>query len=205
MDPQAKPNYTAAFSVLIAVFFLLLAITGLLLSVYYKPTPELAYNSVTDIVTVVPLGRLVRNIHGWCVNAIVVTAFLHLARVFYTASYRPPWGVNWALSILILVTIMGLGFSGYILPWDQNGYWGATIGSNIAFSPRELTDALGLTKIFDLGGFQKNLLLGANALGADALIRFHVLHVMFLPVVLFTLLFFHFWRLRKQGALDFSR
>jgi quinol-cytochrome oxidoreductase complex cytochrome b subunit len=99
------------------------------------------------------------------------------------------------------VITLALSFTGYLLPWDQLAYWAITIGSNIANSPRELTDAIGITKFFDPGGFQKRLLLGANYVGQDALIRFYVLHVFVLPLALVTLLGVHFWRIRKDGGL----
>jgi quinol-cytochrome oxidoreductase complex cytochrome b subunit len=100
-----------------------------------------------------------------------------------------------------LVTTLGLSFTGYLLPWDQLAYWAITIGANIAQSPREVTDALGVTQWFDPGGFQRLLLLGSDVVGPEALIRFYLLHVMILPLVLAALMAVHFWRIRKDGGL----
>ena len=197
-----KPGYTLGLGLLTTAFLVLLTVTGVLLMVYYKPTPELAYNSIKDIHFIVPTGRLMRNLHRWAAHGMVVVVFLHMARVFYTASYRPPREFNWFIGILLLALTLGLSFTGYLLPWDQLAYWAITIGVNIASSPRELTDALGITPYFDPGGFIKNLLLGANTVGAEALIRFHLLHVMVLPILLFALLGVHFWRIRKDGGLS---
>lgn len=177
------------------------AITGVLLMFYYKPYPDVAYQTIKDIHFVVPTGRFIRNIHRWSAHVMVVAVLLHMARIFYTASYRAPREFNWVIGMLLLATTLGLSFTGYLLPWDQLAYWAITIGANIASSPREVTDALGITSWFDPGGLQKLLLLGSEEVGAEALIRFYLLHVMILPIVLLALLSVHFWRIRKDGGL----
>jgi len=197
-----KFNYTFALGLLAIAFLGILTLTGILLMVYYKPTPELAYASIKDIHYVVPTGRMIRNLHRWAAHGMVVVVFLHMARVFYTASYRPPREFNWFVGMLLFALTLALSFTGYLLPWDQLAYWAVTIGVNIASSPRELTDALGVTQYFDPGGMIKHLLLGADTVGAEALIRFHLLHVMVLPILLFSLLGVHFWRIRKDGGLS---
>jgi quinol-cytochrome oxidoreductase complex cytochrome b subunit len=169
---------------------------------YYKPYPEAAYQSIKDIHFVGPTGRFIRNIHRWAANVMVVTVIAHMARAFYTASYRKPREFNWLIGMGLLVTTLGLSFTGYLLPWDQLAYWAITIGANIAQSPRELTDALGVTDYFDPGGLQKLLLLGSDTVGAEALIRFYLFHVMLLPAVLAALMAVHFWRIRKDGGLS---
>jgi quinol-cytochrome oxidoreductase complex cytochrome b subunit len=181
--------------------FLITVVTGVLLMLYYKPYPEVAYLSIKDIHFVVPTGRFIRNIHRWAANVMVVAVLLHMARTFYTAAYRPPREFNWLIGMALLVTTLGLSFTGYLLPWDQLAYWAITIGANIASSPREVTDALGVTDLFDPGGLQKLLLLGSDQVGEEALIRFYVLHVMVLPLVLVALVAVHFWRIRKDGGL----
>lgn len=181
--------------------FFVLVITGVLLMFYYKPYPDVAYLSIKDIHFVVPTGRFIRNIHRWAGNMMVVFVLLHMARVFYTASYRAPREFNWLIGMGLLVVTLGLSFTGYLLPWDQLAYWAITIGANIAQSPRELTDALGITSWFDIGGLQKVILLGSEEVGEEALIRFYLFHVMILPLVLVTLMTVHFWRIRKDGGL----
>ena len=131
----------------------------------------------------------------------VVIVLLHMARVFYTASYRAPREFNWLIGMGLLVVTLGLSFTGYLLPWDQLAYWAITIGANIAQSPREVTDALGITQWFDIGGLQKLILLGSEDVGEEALIRFYLFHVMILPLILITLMAVHFWRIRKDGGL----
>ncbi len=183
-----------------AAFFVTL-VTGVLLMFYYKPYPDVAYQSIKDIHFVVPTGRFMRNIHRWAANIMVVTVILHMARAFYTAAYRRPREFNWLIGMALLVTTLGLSFTGYLLPWDQLAYWAITIGANIAQSPREVTDALGVTSWFDPGGLQRLLLLGSDTVGAEALIRFYLLHVMILPLVIAALMAVHFWRIRKDGGL----
>ncbi|GAB6165917.1 hypothetical protein JCM19992_19170 [Thermostilla marina] len=181
--------------------FLISLVTGILLMVYYKPYPGVAYDSIKDIHYVVPVGRLMRNIHRWAANVMVVTVLAHMARVFYTAAYRSPREFNWLVGLGLLALTVALAFTGYLLPWDQLAYWAITIGTNIAQSPRELTDGLGITSWLDIGGLLRHLLLGSDEIGADALIRFYVLHVIVLPLALVVLLAVHFWRIRKDGGL----
>jgi len=181
--------------------FLITLITGVMLMFYYKPYVGVAYDSIKDIHFVVPTGRFIRNIHRWAGNVMVVGVLLHMTRAFYTAAYRKPREFNWVIGMLLLVVTLGLAFTGYLLPWDQLAYWAITIGANIAQSPREVTDALGITQVFDPGGLQKLLLLGSDTVGAEALIRFFLLHVMILPLAIAALLGVHFWRVRKDGGL----
>ncbi len=196
-----KPTLTFGLGLMATASFVITIITGVLLMVYYKPSTDLAYQSIKDIHFTVSTGRFIRNIHRWSAQLMVLVVLLHMARVFFTASYKKPREFNWLVGLGLLVITLALSFTGYLLPWDQLAYWAITIGSNIANSPRELTDAIGITKFFDPGGFQKRLLLGANYVGQDALIRFYVLHVFVLPLALVTLLGVHFWRIRKDGGL----
>ena len=197
-------RWTTTFGLGIASLSALLVTlaTGVLLMCYYKPFPEAAYVSIKDIHFVVPTGRFIRNIHRWAGNVMTICVILHMARVFYTASYRRPREFNWVAGMALLALTLGLAFTGYLLPWDQLAYWAITIGANIAQSPRELTDALGITGWFDPGGLQKLLLLGSEDVGAEALIRFYLLHVMVLPLAMVLVLAVHFWRIRKDGGLS---
>jgi len=192
---------TLGLGVAAAAAFIITLVTGVLLMFYYKPYPDVAYHSIKDIHYVVPTGRFIRNLHRWAANVMVIAVLAHMARVFYTAAYRPPREFNWLIGLALLVVTLALSFTGYLLPWDQLAYWAITIGANIAQSPRELTDALGITHVFDPGGFLRELLLGSDTVGEEALIRFYVLHVMILPLALLALLAVHFWRIRKDGGL----
>jgi quinol-cytochrome oxidoreductase complex cytochrome b subunit len=196
-------RFTTTYGLGIAALasFAIALVTGILLMIYYAPSTDLAYQSIKDIHYTVPTGRFIRNLHRWSAHLMVITVILHAVRVFFTASYKKPREFNWLIGLCLLVVTLGLSFTGYLLPWDQLAYWAATIGANIAASPRELTDALGITDWFDPGGLTKELLLGADDVGQPALTRFYLLHVMVLPIALVWLMALHFWRIRKDGGL----
>ncbi len=192
---------TLGLGVACLVSFMITLVTGILLMIYYTPSTELAYQSIKDIHYIVPTGRFIRNLHRWSAQIMVVCVIAHAVRIFMTASYKKPREFNWLIGIGLLVVTLGLSFTGYLLPWDQLAFWAATIGANIANSPREVTEALGITQWFDPGKFMKQMLLGADDVGQPALIRFYLLHVMILPMLLAWLMAVHFWRIRKDGGL----
>lgn len=197
-----KPGYTFGLGMILGFLFLVMVLTGIVLMIYYTPSVEMAYQSVKDIIYVVPGGRIIRNIHRWASQGMVVVVFLHMIRVFYTGSYLGNRSLNWVIGVVMLVVALLSNFSGYLLPWDQLAYWAVTIGSNIAASARELTDLLGVTHVIDPGGFLKKLLIGGETVGQPALSRFFALHVIFLPLTMLVLMGIHFWRIRKDGGLS---
>ncbi len=196
-----RPTYTLGLG-LISLFLLVITlVSGALLMIYYSPSVENAYNSVKDINYVVSFGRLTRNIHKWAGEGMIIFVLLHMARVFFTSSYKKGREFNWVVGIILLVLTFILNFTGYLLPWDQLSYWALVIGSNIAQSPKELTDIFGLTNFFDVGNFQKELFLGGFIPDNPALVRIYFLHIFLLPLALFIFLAIHFWRIRKDGGL----
>ncbi|MCP4311093.1 MAG: DUF4405 domain-containing protein [Bacteroidetes bacterium] len=197
-----KPTYTFGLGMILGFLFLIMVFTGLILMIYYTPSVEAAYRSVKDIVYVVPGGRIIRNMHRWASQGMVIVVFLHLLRVFYTGSYLGNRSLNWVIGVAMLIIILLSNFSGYLLPWDQLAYWAVTIGSNIAASARELTDLAGITSFFDPGGFLKKMLIGGEAVGQPALSRFFAMHVILLPLSMIVLMSIHFWRIRKDGGLS---
>lgn len=192
---------TFGLGIISLVLFFLLVVTGVALMVYYKPSTDQAYDSMKEIQYIVPTGRFMRNIHRWAAHGMVLFVILHMARVFYTSAYKGARQFNWVVGMVLFVLTLMLSFTGYLLPWDQLAYWAVTIGSEIAESPRELTDALGITSWFDVGGLFKRLMLGANRVGEEALIRFYVLHIVVLPILFCIFLAVHFWRIRKDGGI----
>ncbi|MFW5878059.1 MAG: cytochrome b N-terminal domain-containing protein, partial [bacterium] len=134
-----KPSYTLGFGVMLGFLFMILLLTGVTLLFYYTPSVERAYDSVKDIVFVVPGGRIIRNMHRWAAHGMVILVFLHMVRVFYTGSYSGGRSTNWVIGVAMLVVVLLMSFSGYLLPWDQLAFWAVTIGSNIAASFHELT------------------------------------------------------------------
>jgi quinol-cytochrome oxidoreductase complex cytochrome b subunit len=196
-----KPNFTFGLGIINLSLFLILLATGILLMIYYKPSVEKAYFSILDINNIVIGGRYIRNMHRWAAHGLVFMAILHMSRVFFTASYTGEGRMTWNLGIGLLIVTLFASFSGYLLPWDQLGFWAVTIASYIISSTRELTDMLHLTALFDPGLVIKKILLGGSDVAQEALTRFYLLHVVLFPLLFILLLALHFWRIRKKGGL----
>ncbi|MDP2645555.1 MAG: cytochrome b N-terminal domain-containing protein [Desulfobacterales bacterium] len=196
-----RPAYTFGLG-LISLFLLIITIvSGALLMIYYHPSTQDAYNSVKDINYVVFGGRLLRNMHKWAGEGMILFVLLHMARVFYTSAYKRGREFNWVVGIILLILTFILNFTGYLLPWDQLSYWALVIGSNIAQSPNEITDILGVTGMLDIGRLQKELFLGGLNPSEATLVRMYFFHIMLLPLALAVFLGIHFWRIRKDGGL----
>jgi quinol-cytochrome oxidoreductase complex cytochrome b subunit len=156
---------------------------------YYIPHTERAYQDMKDLHSVVSFGMIMRNMHRWAAHAMVAVVFLHMCRVFYTASYREPREFNWGVGIILLICTLMLSLTGYLLPWDQLAYWAITIVSMIIASAPLIGEKM------------KYVVLGGTAVGQNALIRFYVLHDVVLPLIAALLIAVHFWRIRKDGGL----
>lgn len=196
-----RPTYTVGFG-LISLFLLIIAfVSGVFLMIYYSPSVENAYNTVKDINFVVTGGRFMRNIHKWAGEGMIIFVILHMARVFFTNSYRKGREFNWVIGIVLLILTFVLNLTGYMLPWDQLSYWALVIVANIMGSPKVVTDIFGVTQYFDIGGFQKELFLGGLNPGQESLTRVYLLHIMVLPSAILAFLGVHFWRIRKDGGL----
>jgi quinol-cytochrome oxidoreductase complex cytochrome b subunit len=169
--------------------FIILVSTGILLMLYYHPSVPQAYADMKDLQFVVSSGVFLRNLHRWSAHAMVFLVFAHMFKVFYRGAYRPPREFNWVIGVILLLITLLLSYTGYLLPWDQLAYWAVTVGSNIASA----------VPIF--GQKIRFLLLGGNAVNANALLRFYVLHCMILPLTAIFFIAIHFWRIRKDGGL----
>ena len=170
--------------------FTVLTVTGALLMLYYRPSVPQAYMDMKDLEFVVSSGQFLRNMHRWAAHAMVAIVFLHMLRVFYTGSYRPPKEFNWVVGVILLILTILLSYTGYLLPWDQLSFWGISVGTNMV---RAIP--------FGFGEKISFLLLGGNIVGENALIRFYVLHCFIIPVVATVLMGIHFWRVRKDGGV----
>jgi quinol-cytochrome oxidoreductase complex cytochrome b subunit len=183
-------SYTFGLGLISLYLFLILCITGVALMFFYVPSPEHAYNNMKDMEFVVSAGMIARNMHRWSAHLMVLSVFLHMCRVFYTGSYKPPREFNWTVGVSLFVLTLGLSFTGYLLPWDQLAFWAITVGTSIAaYAP-----VIGKKIHF--------LLLGGNIVGESALLRFYVLHVIVLPAAAAFLIGIHLWRVRKDGGLS---
>jgi quinol-cytochrome oxidoreductase complex cytochrome b subunit len=188
-------NYSFWLGTVSAALLLLLVVSGLPLLFLYIPSVERAYASVKDIEFVVTFGSWIRAVHRISAHLMVAAVFLHLVRVFLTGAYkngvgrgqRREW--NWVMGVAMLLLTLFLSFTGYLLPWDQLAYWAVTVGTNIASS------------VPLVGPTIRELLIGGRAIEQPTLIRFYVLHVLFLPMLLGVLFAYHMWRVRKDGGL----
>jgi quinol-cytochrome oxidoreductase complex cytochrome b subunit len=170
-----------------AVLYLILFVSGMYLMFFYHPTVPQAYFDMHNLSTGVTFGQFVRNIHRWSAHLMVAVVVVHLMRVFYAGAYKAPRQFNWLIGVALLLTTLGLSFTGYLLPWDQLAFWAITVGTNIA----------GYVPIF--GDHARQVLLGGPDVGGNALLRFYVLHIYFLPALMVLLICIHIWRVRKDG------
>ena len=162
-------------------------LTGILLTIYYVPTPDHAYDSVQYITTQVTAGWLIRGLHHWGASAMVVLAVLHMARVIYYGSYKYPREVTWFSGVGLLLLVIGFGFTGYLLPWDQKAYWATTVGTQIAGVAPGIGDAI------------LRIARGGTELSAVTLARFFGVHVWVLPALLLLLLGVHMYLVVRVG------
>jgi cytochrome b6 len=167
--------------------FLIQGVTGILLSLYYKPTPGEAYESILFIMNNVRFGWLIRSIHSWSATLMIAFCIAHMLRVFITGSYKNPRELNWVAGMVLLLLTLAFGFTGYLLPWDQKALWGSTVGSEI----------LGI--IPGIGGWLLGLLRGGMEITGLTLTRFYGIHMLVLPVLVFLFLAVHFVIIRRQG------
>jgi quinol-cytochrome oxidoreductase complex cytochrome b subunit len=172
------------------LLFLGQIITGLLLCVYYQPTPSSAYDSVSHLMVDVPYGWWIRSIHKWGANLMVVAVSLHLLRVFFTGSYRRPREMNWLIGCSLFVITLVLGFTGYSLVYEQLSYWGATVGANI-------TEAVPF-----IGPGMARAIRGGDDVGAATLSRFFILHAAVLPALAMVLVAGHVGLVRLLGVTE---
>jgi len=162
-------------------------VTGILLTIYYVPTPDQAYRTVQYITSEVPAGWLIRGLHHWGASALVVLTVLHMLRVIFYGSYKFPREITWFSGVGLLILVLGFGFTGYLLPWDQKAYWATTVGTRIA----EVTPLVGRWILL--------LLRGGEELTAVTLARFYGMHVWALPAALLLLLLIHLYLIVRIG------
>jgi quinol-cytochrome oxidoreductase complex cytochrome b subunit len=188
-------SYSLWLGTVSAALLLLLILSGLPLLFLYIPSVERAYASVKDIEYVITFGSWIRAVHRISAHLMVAAVFLHLVRVFLTGAYKNGVGRsqkrqwNWVIGVGMLLLTLFLSFTGYLLPWDQLAYWAVTVGTNIASS------------VPFVGPAARELLIGGRTIEQATLIRFYVLHVLFLPMLIGVLFGYHMWRVRKDGGL----
>lgn len=164
-------------------------ITGILLMVWYTPSPEVAYHDMINMLTNVPLGQLMRDLHRLGAEAMVLIVALHMVRTWVTGSYKRPRQFTWFTGLILLVITGFLSFTGYLLPWDQLALWAVTIGASMieATPPPVVGENLNL------------LIRGGPEIGANGLLRFYLLHVLALPALLFVFTGVHYYKVIVHG------
>jgi len=183
-------SYTWGLGGISATLALMLVTTGVLLMFRYEPTVERAYISIQTLETQVAFGSLVRAVHHWSANLLIVSTFLHLVRVFLTGGFKQGRSTNWLVGIGLLLLVVAFNFTGYLLPWDQLAFWAITVSTAL------------LSYIPLIGAAVGNLLPAGPQVGQGTLSNFYALHVAVLPALMVVALAYHFWKVRKDGGVS---
>jgi quinol-cytochrome oxidoreductase complex cytochrome b subunit len=175
------------------VLVCMLFTTGLMLKFVYQPVPDRAYESIIHLQSNVFFGQLIRNIHYWSANILLIIVFFHFLRVFFTGAFHPPRQFNWVIGLVMFLAVLTSNITGYLLPWDQLAFWAITICTGM------------LEYVPGIGGWLQGLVRGGSDLGPATLSIFFAIHTAIIPAGLLILLPFHFWRVRKAGGLVIPR
>lgn len=186
----ARVNYMYCLGGITFFLFVLLVVSGMLMAAYYVPSIAAAYASIEYFQYEIPLGGLVRGIHHWSANLMMLMIFLHMVRVFLTGSYKKPMEFHWVSGVALFLLTMGMGFTGYLLPWNQKAYWASKVGINMP-SPVPL-----------VGELSSKFLQGGELLGALTISRFYAMHVIYLPLLIGAMLGLHFLMIRRTGIAE---
>lgn len=167
--------------------FLILILSGAFLAFFYVPSEKEAFQSIVRIHDEVPFGRFIRGIHKWSATLLIIFIILHGLRVFISKAYRAPRELNWLSGVCLFILSMVEGFTGYLLPWDQKAYWATVVGTNI------------ISMIPLIGDDLLMIVRGGPEITGATLTRFYSLHIIWIPLLMFLLLWMHFHMIRKLG------
>jgi len=187
---KLAPSYLGIFSCFGGItffMFILQVVTGILLLVYYIPTTAQAYDSVVHITNNVPFGWLIRGIHHWGANIMIITVFIHMGKIYFHGIYKNPRELNWVTGIILLTCTLSFSFTGYLLPWTQLSYWATVVGT-------EIPSALPV-----IGDYIKIFLRGGADVSQITLTRFFAVHIMVLPAAVVMFIVLHIIMIRRQG------
>jgi quinol-cytochrome oxidoreductase complex cytochrome b subunit len=197
--PRRVPERTLRFTLtwglggMAVVLVLLQLFSGTLLKFVYEPVPTQAYDSLVHLQEGFLFGRLVRNMHFWSANLLVVVVCLHGLRVFFSGGFHPPRRLNWVVGLSLFILLLLSNLTGYLLPWNQLAYWATTISVGV------------LEYIPLVGSRLQQIVLGGPQIGPATLRNFFALHTAVFPALIVMLMAFHFWRVRKAGGLVIPR
>ena len=178
--------YTLGSAALFA--FIVQAITGVFLAMFYTPSTTQAYTSISHINNDVFLGQFVHGMHKWGASVMVILVFLHMGRTFFFGAYKYPRELNWVIGVVLLILTMTMAFTGYLLPFDQRSYWASIVGININ----------GTGPI--VGPYLSDFLRAGPELGATTLSRFYAIHMLLVPGALIALIGAHMYLVVKLGT-----
>jgi len=179
--------YTLGSATLFA--FLSQAVTGVFLAMYYRPDAAGgAYESIRYINDQVFLGQFVHGMHKWGASVMVVLVFLHMGRTFFFGAYKYPRELTWVIGVVLLILTMTMGFTGYLLPFDQRAYWATIVGVNI-----NGTGPL-------IGPYLSDFLRAGPEFGATTLSRFYAIHMLLVPGLMAALIGAHLYLVTKLGT-----
>ncbi len=185
MVPHTNWFYTFGSASLILC--MLQGLTGMLLTIYYVPSPDHAYDSIQYIMNEVTFGWLIRGMHHWGATLLVVLVFLHMLKSFFVGAYKYPREITWLTGGVLLLVVMVMGFSGYLLPWNQKSYWATSVGTSI----------FGAVPV--IGSFLEHALRGGSGIGAVTLVRFYGLHVWWVPLIVLATIGVHMYLIIRIG------
>ncbi len=180
----ARVGWPATLGSLCALLFAVMAASGMFLAMYYSPSPDKAYQSIEYIMNDVPLGAILRGIHHWGAGAMVIAVFIHMAVVFFSGAFKAPRELTWILGVSLFLLTLGLGFTGYLLPWDQKAFWATVVSSNI---PRDIPV---------VGQAVANLLLAGDSVSGLTITRFYAIHMLVLPALMMIMIVGHIYLVR---------
>jgi menaquinol-cytochrome c reductase cytochrome b subunit len=178
--------YTLGSATLFA--FVVQAVTGVFLAMYYDPSPTQAYASVTYLTNDVFLGEFVRGMHKWGASVMIILIYLHMARTFIFGAYKYPRELNWVIGVVLLILTMVMGFTGYLLPFDQRSFWATVVGVNING-----------TGPF-IGPYLSDFLRAGAEFGPSTLTRFYAIHMLLVPGLIIALIGAHLYLVVKLGT-----
>jgi cytochrome b6 len=194
MSHKAVPRHSWSiwyyFGGMSLFFFVVQVITGILLLMYYRPGADSAYESVKFIVSEVSFGWLVRAIHSWSANLMILAAFIHMFSVFFTHAYRKPRELTWISGVIMLGMALAFGFSGYLLPWNELSFFATRVGTGIAGT------------IPVIGDFLMKVMRGGDEVTGATIGRFFGLHVAVLPGLFTIIVSLHIFFIQRQGMSE---
>lgn len=186
---QSRWRYTLGAGGIAVFLFLVLGITGTIEMFYYVATPAEAGLSIQTITYLVPFGGLIRNLHFWSAQLLIIVSAIHLLRVVFTGAYFPPRRFNYLLGLALFVSAILLNFTGYILRWDAGIQWALVVGTNL------------VRTIPFIGESLYRILIGGTEPGAATLTRFYAWHIFGLMLVAGILVAWHIFRVRRDGGI----